>query len=552
MRVHDFTTNFSSEEFQDFARDMIQKREGIIFESFAEGKDQGIDGRYIAEDGTTVILQAKQFKNMASEILKVMRKEKMKMDQLVHAGKRVDCYILALSENVTPDKKDQIAEIMCPYICNLKDIVTKNDFNNWLSFDGYKTIEEKYFDAELCTAAANNDADGYWYQMAECDECYEEYHMKFPESLQEKIKIYETWIENGDEEEIPEEKNKKTVKEKSIEEIQKEFESDFLQPICRNWIDKTDNWMEERKLSPKFCDCINHIEENEHVIWYELTGHEDALAFLSDFLEYTGKIPDDILESLTEIKDFILRKVKFTKEVLLEIVNRLYEAEAWNKIWSQRQLEEICTDLLVDNENLIDDLTEAGLLLHKHHWYRWTDQCLPVCIILEDKLRDKEKRNNYYQIVGDKILQREENWSQHYAWEILYQADSEKYEKYILSSAAARIYRDISEKNKDWLHGLITFLDYEYDFKDEECVGACWCADEKLHIIEVYLKAYVFDEIEFSEKDIKKLQQVGMLRDKKTTLSLLKIEEAGLLSEKGYYAELENLWKVICEWKTEV
>lgn len=119
MRAYDFSTNFSSEEFQDFARDMIQKREGIIFESFAEGKDQGIDGRYIAEDGTTVILQAKQFKNMALEILKVMRKEKMKMDQLVRAGKRVDRYILALSENVTPDKKDQIAEIMCPYIQNL-------------------------------------------------------------------------------------------------------------------------------------------------------------------------------------------------------------------------------------------------------------------------------------------------------------------------------------------------------------------------------------------------------------------------------------------------
>lgn len=144
MRAYDFNTNFSSEEFQNFARDMIQKREGIIFESFAEGKDQGIDGRYIAEDGTTVILQAKQFKNMASEILKVMRKEKMKMDQLVRTGKRVDRYILALSENITPDKKNQIAEIMRPYICNLKDIVTKNDFNNWLSIEEYKTIEEKY------------------------------------------------------------------------------------------------------------------------------------------------------------------------------------------------------------------------------------------------------------------------------------------------------------------------------------------------------------------------------------------------------------------------
>ena len=310
--------------------------------------------------------------------------------------------------------------------------------------------------------------------------------------------------------------------------------------------------MEERKLSPEFCDCINHIEENEHVIWYEFIGYEETLTFLSDFLEYTGKIPDDIIETLKEIKNFVLRKSKITKEVLLNIVNRLYDAEAQNKIWSQRQLEEICTDLLMDNENLLDDLTEAGLLIHKQHWYRWTDQCLPICILLEDKLGDKKKRRSYYKIVGEKIFQRAECWSEYYVWEILYQADRDNYEKYILTAAATRIYKDIFEKNEDWRHGLTAFLDYACDFKNGECVGECWSVDEKLDIIEVYLDVYLFDEIYFSGEDIKKLQQIGMLSNKKTTLSLQKIEEAGLLSEMGFYAELENLWKVVCEWKTEV
>lgn len=162
--------------------------------------------------------------------------------------------------------------------------------------------------------------------------------------------------------------------------------------------------MEERKLSPEFCDYINHIEENEHVIWHEFIWHEEALAFLNDFLEYTGKIPDDIIESLMEIKNFVLRKSKFTKAVLLDTVDRLYDAEAWNKIWSQRQLEEICADLLMDNENLLDDLTEAGLLIHKQHWYRWTNQCLPICILLEDKLRDKEKRSFKARSAGLNIM----------------------------------------------------------------------------------------------------------------------------------------------------
>lgn len=411
---------------------------------------------------------------------------------------------------------------------------------------------EKYFNAELCTAAANNDAEDYWARMVECEECYQEYQMKIPDSLCRKIEIYETWIADEGKDEILEKKNKKTVKEKSIEEIQKEFEDDFLQPICRNWIDKTGNWMEERKLSPEFCDCINHIEENEHVIWYEFIGYEETLTFLSDFLEYTGKIQDDIIETLKEIKNFVLRKSKITKEVLLDIVNRLYDAEAQNKIWSQRQLEEICTDLLMDNENLLDDLTEAGLLIHKQHWYRWTDQCLPICILLEDKLGDKKKRRSYYKIVGEKIFQRAECWSEHYVWEILYQADRDNYEKYILTAATTKIYKDIFQKNEDWRHGLTALLNYACDFKNGECIGECWSVDEKLDIIEVYLDVYLFDEIYFSGEDIKKLQQIGMLSNKKTTLSLLKIEEAGLLSEMGFYAELENLWKVVCEWKTEV
>lgn len=86
---------------------------------------------------------------------------------------------------------------------------------------------EKYFDAELCMAAINNDTEDYWNQLAACEECYLEYQIEIPESLRRKIKIYETWIEDEEEDEIPEKKSKKAVKEKSIEEIQKEFEYDF-------------------------------------------------------------------------------------------------------------------------------------------------------------------------------------------------------------------------------------------------------------------------------------------------------------------------------------
>lgn len=60
---YDFNHAFSPAEFEDFARDMLQMREDRKFESFAEGKDKGIDSRSVSEDGYTVILQAKRLKS---------------------------------------------------------------------------------------------------------------------------------------------------------------------------------------------------------------------------------------------------------------------------------------------------------------------------------------------------------------------------------------------------------------------------------------------------------------------------------------------------------
>ena len=43
MKTYNFNMAFSPLEFQKFARDMLQKRENVFFESFAEGRDDVID-----------------------------------------------------------------------------------------------------------------------------------------------------------------------------------------------------------------------------------------------------------------------------------------------------------------------------------------------------------------------------------------------------------------------------------------------------------------------------------------------------------------------------
>ena len=156
MKPYDFYNSFSPLEFQNFARDMIQIREDIFIESFAEGKDMGIDGRHVRADGYTIIMQAKRLLNTSERILSVARKEKAKLDNLVIQGMRVDRYILALSGDLTVEKKEVVRKIFSPYILAFEDIVTGGDFNNYLSTDRekYWPVEEKYYKLWIQNTAA--------------------------------------------------------------------------------------------------------------------------------------------------------------------------------------------------------------------------------------------------------------------------------------------------------------------------------------------------------------------------------------------------------------
>ena len=126
MITYDFHSWLEPAEFQKFARDMIQARENIYLETFAESGDGGIDGRYVREDGYTVIFQAKRIRD---GMLNAARKEKEKLDRLP----RVDRYILVFSTDGKPGTKDKIREILSPYVLRNEDIVFAADLNNYLA-----------------------------------------------------------------------------------------------------------------------------------------------------------------------------------------------------------------------------------------------------------------------------------------------------------------------------------------------------------------------------------------------------------------------------------
>ena len=145
MQDYDFHYIFEPLEFQDFARDMVQIRDNILFESFVEGKDLGIDGRYVQGNGKTTILQAKRLKKV--NVKSLAKEEKHKLDELDKNGVNISRYIIVFSTNLSVYQKEQLLSLMHPYIIHTSDIIGNKDLNNYLmsSDQKYKSIEEKYF-----------------------------------------------------------------------------------------------------------------------------------------------------------------------------------------------------------------------------------------------------------------------------------------------------------------------------------------------------------------------------------------------------------------------
>lgn len=127
--------NLSPIEFEDLSRDLLQETENVIFESFSEGKDSGIDFRYYKNKKNNIIIQCKRYKDSKS-LLSNLKIELAKVKKL--KPKR---YILTTSASLSVKDKKEIIKLFNPYIINSKDILSREDLNNLLK--KYPDIETK-------------------------------------------------------------------------------------------------------------------------------------------------------------------------------------------------------------------------------------------------------------------------------------------------------------------------------------------------------------------------------------------------------------------------
>lgn len=134
--IYDFSS-LSHSEFEDLARDLVGRELGLRFESFAEGPDEGMDGRHALAEGS-IVMQAKHYHRSGFSALKSkMAKERGAINRL--AAKR---YILVTSVSLTPKNKSELAQIIGPSLETPGDIFGPGDLNALLR--KYSDIERSH------------------------------------------------------------------------------------------------------------------------------------------------------------------------------------------------------------------------------------------------------------------------------------------------------------------------------------------------------------------------------------------------------------------------
>jgi DNA polymerase III delta prime subunit len=138
--------SLSPADFEDLARDLIGCELSVRFEAFAAGPDGGMDGRHAAAGGA-VILQAKHYVGSTYAALKAqLKREVAAISRL--SPKR---YILVTSRALSPRNKRDLAELLCPFLKDERDIFGPADLNALLR--KFRDVEKSHIKLWLSGAA---------------------------------------------------------------------------------------------------------------------------------------------------------------------------------------------------------------------------------------------------------------------------------------------------------------------------------------------------------------------------------------------------------------
>lgn len=132
--------NLSDYDFELVCRDVMSVLLGHKVESFARGRDGGIDLRYSAQR-TLAIGQAKHYlQSSYNDLVSAVKKEKSKLDQL---SPRPTRYLLFATHPLTPARKAELHSILRPFSKRQSDIYGVEDIEGIIAANPH--IEESHY-----------------------------------------------------------------------------------------------------------------------------------------------------------------------------------------------------------------------------------------------------------------------------------------------------------------------------------------------------------------------------------------------------------------------
>ncbi|MGE6763389.1 restriction endonuclease [Corallococcus interemptor] len=147
MASYDFRS-LSDYDFEQLVRDLLQRELKLPLESFAAGRDGGVDLRHSRDDANALIVQCKHYSVSGySKLLSHLKhKERPKIAALSPVR-----YILATSVALSPSNKSEIQATLAPFIRTPQDIYGASELNGILT--SHPDIERAHLKLYLASYA---------------------------------------------------------------------------------------------------------------------------------------------------------------------------------------------------------------------------------------------------------------------------------------------------------------------------------------------------------------------------------------------------------------
>ncbi len=136
--MYDFK-ELDNKEFELITRDLLQEEFGVNFQTFAKGKDQGIDCLHSIDNNYEIVVQCKHYANSNFSVLfNKLKKEELKKLKRINPKR----YILVTSLDLTLSNKQKILDLFEGFIKDTSDILDYNSLNNLLN--NYPQVKKNY------------------------------------------------------------------------------------------------------------------------------------------------------------------------------------------------------------------------------------------------------------------------------------------------------------------------------------------------------------------------------------------------------------------------